>query len=273
MNDIQPFIDYLREEEKSSLTIEKYHRDVKKFLAFCENEGILVFSKEVVIRYRKWLQEEHYKDASVNSMIIAVNQYMCFLGREDCVVEILKTQEQMDTPLNAQLTREDYTALLNAAFPNRCLYTMLQTFAGTGIRVSELAYFTVEAVQKGCIKIPHKGNIHEIVLQTSLRDVLLDYAKSANLTSGPIFRTSKGKPIERYEIWIKMKRLCKEAGVAPEKVYPNNFRKLFARTVYNETHDLSLLANLLGHSSLDTTRIYIHSKEKRQAQLDRMNLF
>ena len=273
MTDLLRYMDHLREEEKSPYTIAKYRRDIEKFLAFCGGECSAP-TKQIVKAYKKWLQEEQYKVASINSMVIAVNQYMRFLGHPDCAVKVLRAQKRIYSSAGAQLTREDYKALLNAASSNTLLHTMLQVFAGTGIRVSELAYFTVEAVEKGCIDILCKSKIREIVLQVSLREALLKYAESAGITSGPIFRTSGGKALDRSGIWRRMKALCKKAGVAPEKGYPHNFRKLFARTVFAATNDLPMLSDLLGHSNLNTTRLYIKTtKEKHLARLEGIDLF
>ena len=268
---LQSFLDHLNEEEKSQHTIAKYSRDVELFLDFCQKRKHQ-FSKETVKEYKKWLQEENYKVTSVNSMIVAVNQYMRFLGHPDCVVKILKTQNRLYSSSSEELTREDYEILLQAAATDKRLSTLMKTLAGTGVRVSELTYFTVEAVEKGCIEIQCKNKIREIVLQASLQEVLLDYANATGIENGPIFLANNGNVINRNHVWRWLQQLSWQTEVSSEKVFPHNFRKLFARTVYQESHDLSLLADLLGHTSLNTTRIYIKStKEDHLKRMEQMH--
>ena len=266
---LQEYLHSLDENEKSSVTIDKYRRDIRKFLSFCES---LDFSKETVRKYKSWLLKR-YRVTSVNSMLAATNNFLRFLGREDCRVRHLKTQNRIYSSLEEELTKEDFEKLLVAARQDRQMEMLLRTLGGTGIRISELEYFTVEDVKKGEIEVHCKNKIREILLPESLQIKLLDYAKEQNLESGMIFRTAAGKKLNRSNIWKKLKHLSLKAGVLPEKVFPHSFRKLFARTVYQEEKDIALLADLLGHSSLNTTRIYIKSTGKeRKERMEKMHL-
>ena len=267
---LQAFLDKLREEEKSAVTMEKYRRDVRCFLSFSENKEL---SKENSMAYKAWLFAENYKVASINSMLAAMNGFLSFIGREDCRIHPVKTQNRVYAAQSEELTIEEYERLIRVAEPNEKMVLLLQTLAGTGIRISELDFFTREAIQSGEIEVRCKNKMREILLPQSLQTKLLEYAKVRGVESGPIFQTSGGRALNRTNIWRSMKRLCKEADVAPEKVYPHNFRKLFARTVYQADKDLAMLADLLGHSSLNTTRIYIKTtgKEHRE-RIEKTNL-
>ena len=267
---LRAFLDYLSSEEKSEKTIEKYERDVRHFLAFSEGKE---FSKENSKQYKAWLQEEKYKAASVNSMLAAVNSFFHYLEREDCKVHPLKTQNRVYVAESEELTKEEYVKLVRAAEPNEKLVLLLQTLAGTGIRISELKYFTVEAVKQEEITVKCKNKIREILLPSILREKLLNYAYLEGIDSGPIFVTAYGVPLDHSDVWKRLKRLSRKAEVDEEKVYPHNFRKLFARTFYQENKDLALLADVLGHSNLNTTRIYIKSTcQEHKERIDRTEL-
>lgn len=261
---------WLRENEKSTATEEKYLRDCRTFLTFLAGR---VLSKDAAIAYKIHLIDLGYKTASINSMLSSVNALLRHLGRADCTVKILKTQRKIYAPKERELTRAEYLRLLQAAEPDRRLWHLLQTMCATGIRVSEVRYFTTEAIRQGEVTVHCKNKTRTILVPGKLRKLLLRYCKDCGITVGPIFRTAMGKPLDRSNIWSMMKRLAKAAGVAAGKVFPHNLRKLFARTFYKARRDIATLADLLGHSSINTTRIYIMTTwNAHQTQLDRMNL-
>lgn len=254
---IGEFKEYLISEEKSSSTIEKYIRDVRSFSAFTGNSEI---TKETVIAYKKHLQE-NYAVRSVNSMLASINSLFAFLGWHDLKVKSLKLQQQLFCPEEKELTRAEYSRLCMTAKRkhNERLNLILQTICGTGIRVSELQYITVEAVRRGEAVVNCKAKTRSVFIVKELKQKLLRYAAEQNIKSGMIFVTRTGKPISRTNIWREMKALCKEANVNPQKVFPHNLRHLFARVFYGIEKDIAKLADILGHSSINTTRIYIIS--------------
>lgn len=245
-------------EEKGNVTIEKYVRDIKLFYNFAD--GRLV-TKEIVIEYKKNLIEKGYSTRSVNSMLASINSLFSFLGWFDCRVKSLKIQQEIFRPEEKELSKSEYIKLVKAAQKkhNERLCLILQTICGTGIRVSELQYITVEAVQKGSTKVSCKAKNRSIFIVKELRKKLLKYAKSKGITSGKIFITRSGKAVDRVTIWREMKKLCREAEVNPSKVFPHNLRHLFARAFYALEKDVAKLADILGHSNINTTRIYIIS--------------
>ncbi len=248
---ITAYENYLIEEEKSAATVEKYLRDVRAFETFvCGNEP----SKCELIRYKKSIAET-YAPASVNSMLVSVNSFLKFIGRADCCVKLLKIQRQIFASEKKELTAAEYKRLLAAA-KNTRLELVIQTICETGIRVSELKYITVEAVREGKAVVDCKNKTRVIFIPSPLRKVLLGYIKKSDLTAGSVFVTKSGKPLNRSNIWRDMKALCERANVAADKVFPHNLRHLFARTFYAIERDIVRLADLLGHSSIDTTRIY-----------------
>ena len=260
---------FLCTEEKSRLTIEKYMRDVKKFLLFAEDREI---TKELVCHYKAYLTASGYAPRSVNSMLASVNSLLTFLGLGDCRVKQLRIQRQTYCSEDKELTRQEYIHLLRAAEGTR-LHLILQTICGTGIRISELAYFTVEALQEGSIHISCKGKNRTILVPAKLRRHLLRHAEKQGITAGPVFLNSRGLPIDRSTIWHQMKRLCQKAGVAASKVFPHNLRKLFARAFYKAEKDIAKLADILGHYSIETTRIYImETGENHRRKLERLGL-
>ena len=248
------YLEYLKEEEKSAATMEKYLRDVRAFANFIGNDEV---TKDRVIDYKKKLLEEKYALRSINSMLASVNSLLKFLGWEDCRVKSLKCQKLIYCAEEKELTKEEYLRLLKTSQNKKQLHLILQTICGTGIRVSELKYFTMEAVQQGEIMVQCKNKMRMILLPGKLRKLLLQYAKQQKLTQGAIFVTRSGNALDRSNIWAQMKSLCREAGVNPSKVFPHNLRKLFARTFYGLEKDIAKLADILGHSSIETTRIYI----------------
>ncbi|MBE6969556.1 MAG: integrase [Ruminococcaceae bacterium] len=268
---LERFRNAMLEDEKSSATIAKYSRDVESFLAFAEGTEI---TKEVVIRYKQHLTEK-YAPSSVNSMLAALNRFLKEIGRYDCVVKALRIQRQAFRGKERELTKAEYYRLLDAARKkgdNR-LYMLMQTICATGIRVSELRFITVEALQRGRATVSLKGKTRQVLIPKALSKELTRYVKERGIKTGSIFVTSSGKPMDRSNILHRMKALCETARVAKEKVFPHNLRHLFACLYYKMEKDLSRLADLLGHSSLNTTRIYTSlSGAEQQRQIDRLGL-
>lgn len=252
------FQKYLTEEEKSNATIEKYIRDVTAFVSYIN--GIAI-TKETVIAYKQHLLDESYAVRSINSMLASLNSLFCFLGWNDMKVKSLKVQQQVFCPEEKELTRAEYERLCRTAQKkhNERLCLILQTICSTGIRVSELSYVTVEALKDGKAVVSMKGKTRTIFLTKELRKKLMRYISEQQISEGPVFITRTGKPISRSNIWREMKGLCTEANVDPRKVFPHNLRHLFARIFYGLEKDIARLADILGHSSVNTTRIYIVS--------------
>lgn len=258
-------------QEKSSATVEKYIRDVNVFAKFTANTEI---TKETVISYKKQLQEK-YAVRSVNSMLASINCLFSFLGWHDMKVRALKLQQQVFSPEERELTKIEYTRLCKTAQHNHNerLNLILQTICGTGIRVSELQFITVEAVKCGKAIVSLKGKTRSVFIVKALKKKLLCYAAKKKINNGMIFITRTGKPISRTNIWREMKALCAEANVPQQKVFPHNLRHLFARVFYNVEKDIAKLADILGHSSINTTRIYIISTgTEHRKQMENMRL-
>ena len=253
---IAAFAVYLKSEEKSENTIEKYMRDVR---AFCAYVGEAEMTKETVIAYKNKLLSENYAARSVNSVLASINSLLSFLGWADLKVKSIKLQRQIYCPEEKELTKAEYIRLVNTAKQkgNERLNLLIQTICGTGIRVSELQYITVEAVKCNEAVVSLKGKTRSVFIVRDLQKKLLRYAAEQKISSGAIFITRSGKPMSRTNIWREMKSLCVEAGVNPQKVFPHNLRHLFARTFYGIEKDIAKLADILGHSSINTTRIYI----------------
>lgn len=246
--------EYLIGQEMSENTVEKYLRDAK---AFCRYLGDQPLVREQVLKYKKKLLEL-YKVASVNSMLTAVNHFLKWNGRRDLCIRTCRQQRQIFRDPERNLTREEYYRLLRAARSERKerLSCLLQAVAGTGMRIGELRYLTVEALKSRKIEINFKGKQRIILIPRSLEVVLKDYCRKKRIRTGCIFRTSSGRPLDRKNIWMEMKRLCKTAKVMESKVFPHNLRHLFARCFYEREKDLARLADYLGHSSIETTRRY-----------------
>lgn len=270
ISQIEQYKENLIQEEKSAATLEKYLRDVCAFFAFADHREI---TKELAMDYKKYLMDKGYAVRSVNSMLASLNSLFSFCGWADCKVKSIKTQRQIYCAEEKELTKAEYMRLLDASRKQPRLLLVLQTICGTGIRVSELSYFTVEAVKHGEITVSCKSKIRTILLPGKLRKMLLNYAKRNGITEGIIFRTKNGKPLNRSNIWAKMKSLCEAAAVKPEKVFPHNLRKLFAATFYKIEKDIAKLADILGHSSINTTRIYIMSSGvEHRKKIERLGL-
>ena len=264
------FREFLVRSEKSEATIEKYLRDTKGFLEFTDG---LEVTKELTVTYKKKLQKEGYAVRSVNSMLASVNSILDFLGWSDCKVKMLRCQRETYCAEEKELSKSEYIRLLEVSGSKSRMNLVIQTICGTGIRVSELKYFTVEAVFKGEITVQCKNKIRIILVPTKLRKLLMAYARNNNIMSGVIFRTRSGKPVDRSNIWKSLKKLCNEANINPDKVFPHNLRKLFARTFYNIEKDIAKLADILGHSSIETTRIYIMTTgAEHRKKIERLGL-
>ena len=252
---IGDFESYLRSDEKSDNTIEKYLRDVRAFTVFA---GAREISKPVIMEFKASLME-NYEVTSANSMIAAVNAFLRFMGWVDCCIKQFKVQKKTFCSEEKELTKAEYIRLVNTAKQkgNERLNLILQTICGTGIRVSELQFITVEAVRKGEAIVSCKNKTRTVFIVRELQKKLLNYIKTKGITTGCIFITKSGKPMSRCNIWREMKALCEQAGVSPDKVFPHNLRHLFARTFYGIEKDIAKLADILGHSNINTTRIYI----------------
>ena len=266
---IEDFRDFLHQQEKSPATVEKYLRDVRAFLRFSGERPV---TKELVMAYKHCCMER-YAVRSVNSMLAAVNALLQFLGWGECRVKSLRLQRESYCSEERELTKGEYLRLLEAARQDEQLYLVLQTICGTGIRVSELTYFTWERVRAGTITVRCKNKIRTILLPRKLRSLLLKYGEKQGIHAGQIFRNSHGSALSCCQIWRKMKALCSRARVKAGKVFHHNLRKLFARTFYKAQRDIAKLADVLGHSSIDTTRIYIMTTgREHRRQMDRLGL-
>ena len=251
---IKNFKLYLYEEERSDNTIEKYMRDIQFFCKWLQGRNV---DKSVVIEYKKELCKR-YAVKSVNSMLSSINAFFVFMGWYDLKVKTLKIQRRIFADKSKELSKAEYERLLLAAKDkkNERLYYLMQTIASTGLRVSEIKYVTCEAVRQGQAVINCKGKIRQIFLPKKLCKMLKEYTKKKNIKSGSVFISRTGKPLDRSNIWKMLKDLCESAGVVKDKVFPHNFRHLFARTFYSLQKDIVRLADMLGHSSIETTRIY-----------------
>ena len=270
MKAIEDFAAYLRQEEKSTATQEKYLRDVQAFCRYADRNEI---TKELVVAWKKRLVEQRYAVRSINSMLASVNSLLDFLGLSACKVKNIRMQQQTYCAEDKELTKAEYLRLLAASKKNEQLNLVIQTICSTGIRVSELRYFTVEAIRYGEVTVDCKNKTRTILVPGRLRNILLNYAKRHGITAGTIFITRTGKPLNRSNIWSAMKKLCASAGVKPSKVFPHNLRKLFARTFYGIEKDIAKLADILGHSSINTTRIYIMTTgTEHRRKIERLGL-
>lgn len=268
---LNSFENYLTEDEKSDATKEKYMRDIRFFAKFAQDREI---DKPLLLAYKAKLSKE-YAVRSANSMLASLNAFLRFANWNELSLKQFKIQREAFCSDSKELTKAEYSALVTAAKEkrNERLSLVIQTICGTGIRVSELKYITVEAVKKGEAVVSCKGKIRKIFIVRDLRKKLLGFAQKNGIQNGSVFVTKSGKPLDRSNIWREMKSLCEQAGVNPEKVFPHNLRHLFARTFYGIEKDIAKLADILGHSNINTTRIYIISTglEHRQ-RLENMRL-
>ena len=266
------FAQYLHKEEHAPATAEKYLRDIRQFAAWLDSGEV---SKEAVAKWKTYLLSKNYNPSTINGKLAALNGLFRFLGWEDCRVKFLKIQRRMFRDSSRDLTQRDY-AILTAVARERNqerLALLIETICSTGIRVSEIKYITVECVRQGRAEISLKGKLRTILLPSKLCRKLLKYIKKVHILSGEIFLTGNGKSLSRRQIWAEMKALCKYADIEPSKVFPHNLRHLFATTFYRVCRDIVKLADMLGHSSIETTRIYLlTSGTEHQRQLDRLGL-
>ena len=263
---------YLRAEERSAGTVEKYLRDVRAFARWLDGRPV---SRERAAGWKAHLLDTGYAPATINSMLAALNGLFRFLGWDECRVKFLKVQRRLFRDTARELTRAEYARLLDAARAQgrERLALLMEAICATGIRVSEVQYITVEAARHGRAEISLKGKIRTILLPAKLCRKLLQYAKKQKTVSGEIFLTGNGNSLSRRQIWAELKRLCKYAGVEASKVFPHNLRHLFATTFYKACKDIARLADVLGHSSIETTRIYLLTSGAEHArQLNRLGL-
>ena len=268
---INSFKNHLIENEKATATIEKYMRDIHLFVEYATDKPL---DKPLVLEYKTSL-EQTYAIRSANSMLAALNSFFRFLGWSDLCVKQFKVQKETYCSEEKELTKAEYTALVRTAErkKNERLSLVVQTICGTGIRVSELQSITVEAVRKGEAIVSCKGKTRKIFIVKALQKKLLRYAIEQGITTGVLFVTKSGKPLNRSNIWRQMKDLCEQAGVSPGKVFPHNLRHLFARTFYGIEKDIAKLADILGHSNINTTRIYIITTgAEHQRRMENMRL-
>lgn len=269
--DIDSYCLSLAAEERASGTIEKYRRDIVSFTLFLDGRSV---TKEIARDWKAYLQDRGYAPRTINTMLSALNSFFRFVGW-DIKLKFLKIQHQLFRDPARELSRAEYDRLIVTARESgqKRLALIMETLCATGIRISELRYITVEAAKKGRTTIALKGKIRTILLPTKLCRKLVKYAKKQKFASGEVFLTKSGKSITRRQVWYELKRLCHSAGVEPSKVFPHNFRHLFATTFYHACKDIARLADVLGHSSIETTRIYLTVSGAEQArQLDELGL-
>ena len=266
------FQHWLAVEEREQSTIEKYIREIRFFQTWLTGRSV---TAEIVARWKNYLRAKGYQPETINSKLSALNKFFSFIGWAECRMKYLKIQRKLFRGTEKELTKAEYIRLLETANSGGKvrLALLIETICATGIRVSEVKYITEEAIQAGRAEIALKGKIRTILLPGKLCRKLQKYAKKQKITSGEIFLTRSGKGISRRQIWAEMKALCKKANVAPSKVFPHNLRHLFARTFYRACRDVAKLADVLGHSSIETTRIYLISTGVEHArQLERLGL-
>lgn len=266
------FCEYLHREERSENTIQKYLHDLKRFYLWLDGRTV---TKETVGLWKEFLTAQGYGPNCINGNLAALHSFFAFTGWQDCRVKYLKFQRKMFRDSSRELTKDEFCRLVATAdsLGKRRLSLLLETICATGIRVSEVNYITVAAARTGRADISLKGKIRTILIPGKLCRKLQKYAKKQKITSGEIFRTASGKSLSRRQIWGEMKQICKAAGVEATKVFPHNLRHLFARTFYKAGKDIVKLADVLGHSSIETTRIYLISTgEEHVRYLNRLNL-
>ena len=272
MEQIKEYAHYLRMEEHSSSTVQKYDSALIRLYDFLpENKEV---TKERLLDWKNKLTVENAA-STVNVMISAANSFFVFLGWTNLHIKQVKTQRTVFRDQERELTRAEYLRLLEAARKagNMRLFYLMQTLAATGIRISELPFITVEAVKSGSATVNCKGKQRKIFIPKQLRRKLLAYCDESHITSGPVFITKHGNPMNRSNIWRELQKLCGAANVDPHKVFPHNFRHLFAVSYYRQEKDVAKLADLLGHASIETTRIYImESGAEHERQMERLGL-
>lgn len=270
--EVSGFRDFLKSEERENATIEKYVREIASFYGWLEGRTV---TKEAVIEWKEHLQKQGYASVTVNAKLSALNGFFSFMGRAELKVKFLRIQRPMFRAQSKELTKEEYERLVAAARKEgkERLMLLMETICAMGIRVSELIYITVEAARAGRTKVDLKGKIRIIMLPDKLCRKVLKYAEEQNITTGEIFLTRNGTSLSRRQIWREMKELCGKAGVESTKVFPHNLRHLFATAFYKICRDIVKLADVLGHSSIETTRIYLLTTgEEHARQLEMMKM-
>ena len=253
---LKEFEEYLIQEEREKATIGKYLRDAECFLVWLGNREL---SKKQVVLWKEELTEKQYSPITINGKLAAINKLLLSVGKPECRVKYLKIQRRLFRSTERDLTKEEYNRLVETAFLDgkERLALLMESICATGIRVSEVRYLTVETAEAGWAEISLKGKIRTILIPGKLCRKLLKYARKQKIASGEIFLTRSGKPLSRHQIWAEMKALCAQAKVQPSKVFPHNLRHLFARAFYRACRDVVRLAGVLGHSSIEITRIYL----------------
>ena len=260
MNDkIKLFKRHLIEEEKAENTINKYLRDIKEFYEWHNNVNIV--TKDDLLDYKEYLKKSKLKVSSINSKISSLNAYFTYTENENLKVKVLKCQKSLFGSKEKELTKYEFNKLYEVAKNNDRLKYLIETIVKTGVRVSEVKFITVESIEVGKAIVDNKGKTRTILIPKKLCKKLKDYCKKQHINTGPMFLTKNGKSINRKQIWQMMKDLADKAGVPKLKVFPHNLRHLFAREFYKQTHDIVKLASILGHSSIETTRIYTKETE------------
>lgn len=270
--EIEGFVQYLHLEEREQGTIEKYRRDICQFIVWAGERAV---DKSLITAWKEHLKKQNYKPETINGKLSALNKFIRFIGKEECQVKLLRIQHRLFRSSERDLTKAEYLHLVETSLQlgKIRLALLMETICATGIRVSEVSYITVEAVHDGYTEITLKGKVRRILIPGKLCRKLEKYAKKQKITSGGLFVTRNGKEISRRQIWAEMKDLCKKAGVTPSKVFPHNLRHLFARTFYQACRDVVKLADVLGHSSIETTRIYLMSTGvEHTRQMERLGL-
>ena len=270
--EIRGFCQHLRSEEREPGTIEKYRRDVRAFAAWLQGREV---SKERVVEWKEHLRRSGYAPVTINSMLTAANQFFRFLGWDELRVRSLRIQRRVSRSRERELTREEYVRLVETArgLGKERLALLLETICATGIRVSEVKYITVEAAETGRAEVSLKGKIRTILIPNKLCRKLRKYARKQKTASGEIFLTRSGRGLSRRQIWAEMKAICAKAGVPAGRVFPHNLRHLFARCFYRACRDVVQLADVLGHASVETTRIYLASSGTEHARrMERLGL-
>lgn len=259
----EEFIKTLTLNEKSKNTVDKYSRDIKSLINWCNENDLKIKSvenidKEFLINYKKYLKDKYNKVSTVNSKISSINAFLEYSNLQNLKIKIIKCQKSIFGSSDKKLTKAELQRLLDVAYKkiDKRLYYLILTIARTGIRVSEVEFITVDAIRIGKAIVDNKGKVRPVIIPRKLCKLLIDYCKAHNIKSGPVFVTKNGRPLDRRNIWKDLKDLCIEAKVDKSKVFPHNLRHLFAREFYKQTKDIVKLASILGHSSIETTRIY-----------------
>mgnify|MGYP005811284231 CR=1 FL=1 len=269
---IERFGRYLHGEERELGTIEKYCRDVRNFVAWLAEREV---DKSMVVEWKEHLRAAGYAPTTINSMLVAVNRFFHFQGWDGFRVKALRIQRRVFCSRERELSREEYSRLVETARARgkERLALLMETICATGIRVSEVKYITAEAIQVGRAEVSLKGKVRTILIPRKLCHKLQKYAKKQKIASGEIFLTRSGKGLSRRQIWAEMKAIRTKAGVAKGRVFPHNLRHLFARCFYRACRDVVQLADVLGHASVETTRIYLISSGTEHARrLERLGL-